>query len=282
MIDSKTTIVKKQVGLSKNGKVKERKSSSRTRPVVNRNRASSRTKPRNEARDGSPAVREQPEKGKKGRKKNRRTTVRAPLPTHYVKGMSKSREIDAQIDDEDDVVDLEEVEVDNERPSHDGLDPQEDENVDADVDADAKETEETHDKEIIEDNFDERGLEDEAACTANANTFQTALKSVDAAFYALGKFVGQNTCHTASLDSKVQLVEEEIQTSETAPTGNGEQMSANEQTTNLNAHRGVLYDDEGNYVPSNCVTSSYDPYMGVDGDSTSIVGLSSEDMKQVN
>jgi hypothetical protein len=207
MIDSKTTIVKKQVGLSKNGKVKERKSSSRTRPVVNRNRASSRTKPRNEARDGSPAVREQPEKGKKGRKKNRRTTVRAPLPTHYVKGMSKSREIDAQIDDEDDVVDLEEVEVDNERPSQDGLDPQEDENVDADVDADAKETEETHDKEIIEDNFDERGLEDEAACTANANTFQTALKSVDAAFYALGKFVGQNTCHTASLDSKVQLVE---------------------------------------------------------------------------
>jgi hypothetical protein len=202
------TIVTKKVGLSKNGKEKQRRSSNKGVRSSSNRRDGSRIKAREEQQQQH---RNEKEGGRSGKKhvevkngRRRRTTVKAPLPPNYVKSSNKSNDTPNFVEDDDNLVTLNDVEIDTYRNSQDG--PLGNEELDStDVGGGEEEfnADDIRDPEPEDVPTEERALpmskteEGREAFASKEMTFSSALKSVDAAFYALGKYIGESTCHAA-------------------------------------------------------------------------------------
>ena len=211
------TKVTKKVGLSKSGKEKERRSRNKGVRSSSNRRDGSRIKAREEQH------RNEKEGGRSGKKhvevkngRRRRTTVKAPLPPNYVKGSNKSNDPPNYLEDDDNLVTLNDVEIDTYRNSQDA--PEEDEEFETtDIGEEEFNADDIRDTEPEDAPSGERALpmsktdEGKEAFASKEMTFSSALKSVDAAFYALGKYIGENTCHAAKQANCVAVEGKTIQ-----------------------------------------------------------------------
>ncbi len=213
----KKTITTKSVGLKKNGKGGERRTTCHSRNVGHQIKVGNKNKndraPTTETREGrseSPAPRDLTQKeGTKKSRKNRTTTIRASLPAAYRKERIEQKESNIEALTSDECIDLDElakVEIDNEQGNgeYNQTNLSDMENAEKE-NAEKENAEMSTSKSSTNSNISaleptqNRNIEFETkSCSNNQATFQYALESMDAAFYALGKFVGEKTCHDPS------------------------------------------------------------------------------------
>jgi len=221
MVRVKKTVTTKSIGLSKNRQNGERQSTFHSRNVGTRIKIGKKTKDdaaqnegtqtdkanSREGRSESPSPRDLSNKGSrsKSRKDGRRTTtIKASLPAAYRSEKDRNGITEMQTVTSDECIDLDElakIEIDNEKGSGEYL---QDEvgiaetststnkssiNCSSNVSA----AEATQDE---SEQFETKNIQEKAT-----KSIQSALTTVDAAFYALGKFVGEKTCHEPSFDT---------------------------------------------------------------------------------
>ena len=133
-----------------------------------------------------------------------------------MKGSNKSNDPPNYLEDDDNLVTLNDVEIDTYRNSQDA--PEEDEEFETtDIGEEEFNADDIRDTEPEDAPSGERALplskteEGEEAFASKEMTFSSALKSVDAAFYALGKYIGENTCHAAKQANCVAVEGKTIQ-----------------------------------------------------------------------
>lgn len=212
MVRVKKKITTKSIGLSKNGKGGERNTTSNSRNVGHRIKLG---KGKNkddvplsdETREGRSESRSDPgltQERERKKKSRRTTTVKVALPQSFRKESNDHTISEIEVLTSDECIDLDDlanVEIDVER-SDDGHLLNEVAKVDTSISKLSTDSstivaeESTQDRKGVDIDFDAAM----SKCT-DQTKFQSAMESVDAAFYALGKFVGEKTCHDPSLDT---------------------------------------------------------------------------------